>query len=157
MKVSELKKILEPMIKKSVREAILEDGILSQIIKESIVGAISANSLLNEQKKEPSSNYNIGLGNTNISELKKEKGIANTFADEESVERYNKQLKARRKLLDSIGRDKMGGVDIFEGTTPIPSVGPQHSPLHGQEASDKGVDITQLPGMKNWSKLVNGN
>ena len=78
MKVSELKRIIEPMIKDCIREVLLEEGMLSRIIKETAEG-LSGVQILKEEKK---------------SKVSKQKRI------EES---HKKNLEARKKLLDSIG------------------------------------------------------
>ena len=38
MKVSELKRIIQPMIKDCIREVLLEEGMLSRIVKETAEG-----------------------------------------------------------------------------------------------------------------------
>ena len=53
-----------------------------------------------------------------------------------------------------IGKENYGGVDLFEGTTPIREASSPHSPLSDQDPSDSGVDITNIPGMGNWNKLL---
>ena len=129
MKVSELKRIIQPMIKECIREVLLEEGMLSRIVKETAEG-LQGVQVLKEQKK---------------SEVLEKKMLE---------ERHEKNMEARRKLLDSIGSQKFGGVDVFENTTPMPAESSGKSPLSGQDPNDAGVDISVLPGMKNWGKLV---
>ena len=64
-------------------------------------------------------------------------------------------------MLDAIGKDSYGGVDIFEGTTPLKSGGsPDTSPapssaLGGVDPHDAGVDISNLfAGVDVWKKLI---
>tara|TARA_R110002110_G_scaffold24247_5_gene91163 strand:+ start:486 stop:875 length:390 start_codon:yes stop_codon:yes gene_type:complete len=129
MKVSELKRIIQPMIKECIREVLLEEGMLSRIVKETAEG-LSGVQILKEQKQ---------------SEEQKKQRI------EES---HKKNIEARKKLLDSIGTQKFGGVDVFENTSPMPAESSGNSPLSGQDPNDAGVDISALPGMKNWGKLL---
>ena len=123
MNKNELKKILKPLIKECIKEVIFEeDGALSHIIKEVAVGM---------------------SGKQQITETK-------YTAPKPTPKRSNKQLKHQKKrLLDAIGKDAYGGIDIFEGTTPVPA---QNSggqgPLSGIDGSDPGVDISNLFGNK---------
>ena len=64
-------------------------------------------------------------------------------------------------MLDAIGRDAYGGIDIFEDTKPLretaKSTGPQ-DPLRsdGREPEDPGVDISGIValGGKNWKAFM---
>ena len=51
MKVSELKRIIQPMIKDCIREVLLEEGMLSKIVQETAVGLTNAK-VIKEQKQE---------------------------------------------------------------------------------------------------------
>ena len=122
MNKNELKKILKPLIKECIKEVIFEeDGALSHIIKEVAVGM---------------------SGKQQITEVKQ--------ITSAPPKRNDQQLKQRKKqLLDAIGRDAYGGINVFEGTTPAPA---QNSggqgPLSGVDGSDPGVDISNLFGNK---------
>tara|TARA_R110001583_G_scaffold20853_1_gene79492 strand:+ start:132 stop:584 length:453 start_codon:yes stop_codon:yes gene_type:complete len=149
MKKSDFKKQIKPIVKEVIHEVILESGIISKIVQEAMVGVKSAEIVLGGNRNRGETTR---IGNTKPSELREER--KSLSPDEESVKRYNKQLEARRKLLDSIGRDKVKGVDIFEGTTPIADNGPNmYGPLKDVEANDSGVDLSSLPGVKKWRKL----
>jgi len=81
--------------------------------------------------------------------------------DKRSFERKKTRLnESKKKLLDAIGRDSYGGIDIFEGTTPAASEpsGPaaMASPLSDQDPSDPGVDISGIValGGSAWSQLI---
>jgi len=121
MNKNELKKILKPLIKECIKEVIFEeDGALSHIIKEVAVG-LSGKQQLTETKVRPP-----------------------------KPKKNNQQLKQRKKqLLDAIGKDAYGGVNIFEGTTPAPaSSSNQQGPLADVAPNDPGVDISGLFGDK---------
>jgi hypothetical protein len=65
----------------------------------------------------------------------------------------------RRQLLDAIGNDAYGGVDLFEGTKPAApemSATQAASPLANKDPSDAGVDISGIValGGKNWKALI---
>ena len=42
MKINELRKLIKPLVKESVKEILLEEGILSRMIQETIIGVKSA-------------------------------------------------------------------------------------------------------------------
>ena len=74
------------------------------------------------------------------------------------LEKEKKLGNTRKKLLESINKDAYGGVDVFEGTTPMQeakSSGPGGA-LAGTDTNDAGVDISGILniGGDKWSKLV---
>ena len=124
MNKNELKKVLKPLIKECIKEVLFEeDGALSHIIKEVAVGLVGKQQI-NETKVTPP----------------------------RPRKKNNQQLKQRKKqLLDAIGRDAYGGVNVFEGTTPAPAVtneGQAKGPLSDVAPNDPGVDISGLFGAK---------
>ena len=124
MNKSELKKVLKPLIKECIKEVLFEeDGALSHVIKEVAVGLV--------EKQQ--------INETNVRPPRPRK-------------RNDQQLKQRKKkLLDAIGKDAYGGVNVFEGTTPAPAVtneGQARGPLADVAPSDPGVDISGLFGAK---------
>ena len=140
MKRAELKKIIKPLVKECVQETILNDGLLSNIVSEVMQG----------------------MGNQFLVENKEQ--IVPTMSNENSVQMEQlkeRQNETRKRLLDEIGKDAYNGVDLFEGTTPIredaraPEIS-QASPMHGQDPSDPGVDISGIMalGGKNWKALA---
>jgi hypothetical protein len=134
MKRSELKKLIKPMVKDCIREVLLEEGLLSGIVSEVAKGLNTAPLIREEVVHE---------------------------APRPRVEKKRNHLAAERKmLLDAIGRDAYGGVDIFEGVEPAP---PQQSPqtmaanpLANENPNDPGVDISGIfdMGGKNWKALM---
>ena len=123
MNKNELKKILKPLIKECIKEVIFEeDGALSHIIKEVTVG-LAGKQQINETKVRPP-----------------------------RPRKNDQQLKQRKKkLLDAIGKDAYGGVNVFEGTTPAPAAtneGQARGPLSDVSPNDPGVDISGLFGEK---------
>jgi len=124
MNKNELKKVLKPLIKECIKEVLFEEeGALSHIIKEVAVG------------------------------LSGKQQITETRAASPQRSKVNDhKLKQRKKqLLDAIGKDAYGGVNVFEGVTPAPSPSNSNSgrgPLSDVSPNDPGVDISSLFGDK---------
>ena len=120
MNKNELKKILKPLIKECVKEVLFDEtGALSHIIKE-VASGLSTKQAISETKQAPpvSANRSKNLNNT------------------------------KKQLLDAIGKDAYGGINIFEGTTPAPATGNGHGPLSSVSSDDPGVDISNIFGAK---------
>ena len=143
MKRSELKKLIKPIVRECVQETILNDGLLSNIVSE----------------------VAQGMGNQFLVENKEE--VVPTMSNENSVrmealraQRKGQLVESKKKLLDAIGKDAYGGIDIFEGTTPAPAQkNPEHAaanPLGDVETGDPGVDISGIVSLdgKNWKALI---
>ena len=99
-----LKEILRPLIKECIREAIFEEGVLSELVAEVATGLGSTTIV--EQKAQPQRQASPSRERAKINETKK-------------------------KMRDAIGKGAYGGIDIFEGTEPLRSAGsaqPAHSP-----------------------------
>ena len=137
MKKSDFKEL----IKESVKEVLVEEGVLKSVISEVVkaVGDIQA-----VQTPQPTQQ---------------------TFteqASKEAAEKQRQKLKeSKKKMLDAIGNSSFGGVDLFEGTTPLKKGGTSGAPsapasaLEGVEPGDAGVDISSLLGGANvWKQLI---
>jgi adenine deaminase len=135
MKVQEFKKILKPLIEKTVKEVLLQEGVLSKVITEVVRGM---NTPMTEVAKAPPSR-----------KLEDEK------ARIRAEEKYEKQKQERIKRLNETMSFKEK-VDIFEGTTPIASEGSEHSPLAGIAPGNKGVDISGIEALvgRKWKNLI---
>jgi len=138
--VNKLKKVLKPIIMECIREAIFEEGVLSTLVAEVAVGIKKAPLL--ETKQQP------------------QRSVAPTN-DKLKSERVAKLRETKKKMLDAIGNDSYGGVDLFENTEPLSSggnpgaaVSPQ-GPLSGIDPNDKGVDIGGLMSVfgNKWNAL----
>ena len=138
MKRSELK----AMIKECVKEALFEEGVLSEIIAEVAFGLTKAQNIMLEQQAP-----------------QKPSPQAQQKLNEEREEKHrNKLLETKKKMLDAIGGDRMA--NVFEGTQPLSSGGSTGSPaaqgpLAGKDPKDSGVDISglfSLAGQK-WNAL----
>ena len=137
MKKSELKSLLKPMIKECIKEVIFEEGILSNIVSE-VVSGMGRPTLVESTPPQPTRNEDREI-------RLQEQRVA--------VERQ------KNDLLAAINKDAYGGIDIFEGTTPLSSggstnKGPQaQGPLSDIDPNDPGVDISGIIGMagSNWA------
>tara|TARA_R110002060_G_scaffold9061_5_gene13557 strand:- start:25 stop:432 length:408 start_codon:yes stop_codon:yes gene_type:complete len=125
---------LKGLIKECIKEVIFEEGFLSGIISEVVVGMNKAP--LVEQKVETKSKKRPPL-------------------KKETSKRLNE---TRERLLSAMGEDAYGGVNLFEGTTPLTtgqaSGGPSTGPLGNVDPGDAGVDISAIPGSSAWKQLI---
>ena len=125
MKKSELKNI----IKECVKEVIFEEGVLSGIITE-VAQGLQGSSLVQESRQP-----------------------------QQNSKPSPQAREAKKKVLSAIGnngyddiKSKFSNPQLFEGTQPIPES--SKGPLGGMAPGDAGVDITNIPGMGNWSAVV---
>ena len=142
MKKSEFKKIIKPIVSECIKESLMEDGLISGIISE-VVRGMSATQV-------PAAPLQEAVDPT-VERMKR-----NAF-DKEQTTKLREQ---KNKLMSAIGNGSYIGVNLFEGTTPAPaqaSPTQQASPLSGQEASDPGIDISNLIGAvgNHWGAHMN--
>jgi len=144
MKRSDLKKLLKPIVQECIRESLLEDGVLSKVISEVVMGLNSNNNLVREEKK-------VRPKPQKVAQKRESEALKNMKAQ-------------RQQMLDAIGGDTYNGVNLFEGTDPLSSAGQPgepsapSSPLAGVDAKDPGVDISSLAGVFSdaWKAIGNG-
>jgi len=143
MNRKDFKRILKPLIKECIKEVIFEEGVLSTVITEVMKGTQT----INRARPTPQIEQKQETGRQEQRELLEE--------------RRKTKLEQKRKLLDAAG---FGGVDIFEGTTPLNEGGspskaqsPQ-SLFPGLAADDAGVDISKIMslGSRSWKSLAKG-
>jgi hypothetical protein len=135
MKKSEFKE----MIKESVKEVLVEEGVLKNVIAEVVKAVGQPQQAIVSQQ---------------------------TFSEQVSLEATENQkqklIETRKKMLDAIGKDSFKGVDVFEGTTPMKKGGSPSAPagtpssaLEGVDPHDAGVDISSLMGSAEaWKQLL---
>ena len=134
MKKSDLKKVLKPIIAECVRESLYEEGLLKNIVSQVVEG------------------YSAGAA-----PIVEAQTVTNAPSEKEINE--SKKVKAKlnetkQKMLKAIGQSSYGGVNVFEGTTPMRSAEPQAGNImEGVDPSDKGVDISSIVS-GNWGKLI---
>ena len=128
MKSSEFKKILKPLIEQTVREVLLQEGVLSRVVSEVAKGLNPV--LVSESKKSDLSAYD----------------------KQELEESYMRQKQERIKKLNESTSFKN---PVFENVSPIPDSGGRGQ-LSGVSSSDSGVDISAIQSLANgkWKKLA---
>lgn len=115
MKKSDFKKLVKPIVKECIQETLLEGGLLSQLIKEIAKGAVNAQLLAERRMPQPRMQETIQEAATE--EFEQENWLA---------PRKRKPVDTghvKKKLMNAIGADAYGGVNIFEGTEPLRSGG----------------------------------
>ena len=146
MNKKELKQLIKPLVKECINEVLLQEGVLSSIISEVMIGTQGA--VLQEQATPAP-----------------QKPTRQIETDEQAMQRIQERQKQassrKRKLLDAIGKDSYGGVDLFEGTQPISAPGNPDSgtqaqgALSGYAPDDAGVNIDGLLNIAGgaWKKI----
>lgn len=138
MTQTELKKMLRPLVKQLVKEAMQEEltSVISEIVKQT--GRV----VETKQAQEP---------------------VVNEDYRQQRIAEKQKALEERKKMLEEVSKKAYGGINIFEGTTPITSVGnPEQNineakagnPLADADPNDPGVDIGGLLRITGgWKKI----
>jgi hypothetical protein len=151
MTKQQLSEILQPLIKKlvkeSVQEILLKEGFLSKIISEVVSGlGVSGGS------------GGSNLANTTRQQLKESQQLTEQQRDQRIQEKLEEQRLARKKMLDAIGLQAMDGsaATVFDGTAPLKTVGTERKgrlnessvplPTAGLDPDDPGVNIEKLLG-----------
>ena len=128
MKKAELQKLLKPMIKECIKEVIFEEGILSNIVSE----------------------VAQGLGRPTLVEAAQVTPMPSQDKRIHLREQHTALENHKKELLASINQDAYGGVNVFEGTTPLSSGGSvsqgpaTQGPLSDMDPGDPGVDISSI-------------
>lgn len=139
MKKSELKELIKPIVQEcveeSVRELVLESGLLSAVIREVLKGTAS---VLGEGKQieKSTKQQKIAVESEGLQAMRAEKAAM--------------LQEMKQKSLSM----KVGGVDVFKGTTTTISESAQNKqgdPLSGVSPNDPGVDISRLFGRKKFT------
>ena len=136
MKKSELKRILKPLVKECIKDVLLEEGLLSNVVSEVAKGL--ASNMIVENKAAPS-----------------------VAPDKEHVklleEKQDLLKQQRRKMLNATGF----ATDIFEGTEPITKAGKSDShseagALSGIDPNDAGIDLSGIMSVagRSWRDMI---
>jgi len=134
MNKKDLKETLKPLIKECIKEALYEEGLLKNIVSQVVEGYSSAGTKIVESVPQ---------------------NPAPIAAKTNSDNNVKKQLEeTKKKMLKAIGGDAYGGVNVFEGTTPMAREStPGNNPMSGVSPNDSGVDISSIVN-GNWGKLI---
>ena len=140
MKKEELKNVLKPIIQECIKELIFEKGFLSSIINE--VQGVSAPFI--SETRQPTKSYQQN---------------EQEFIRKKSVEAHNKLFEHKKKLMEAVGKNSYGGVNIFEGVTPI-----DEAPAENKKAPSAievldpgntgGINLNNIPGMGKWGSIL---
>ncbi len=116
------------MIKEMVKEVMLEEGVLSNIVSEVASGLNRSESIMTEARA-------------------KSRPVVDP-----NLERYKQELK-REAMVEQL---KNSQPKVFENTTPAPGEPRPGQALSGTDPNDPGVDIGSLVGKSgaNWGKLI---
>jgi len=143
MKKNDLKEIIKPIVKECIQEVLLTEGLLSSVISE-VVAGLNADVIRESREDSVSESEQINIDHTARMRLQE----------------------TRKRMLDAVGKEGYGGVNVFEGTTPLKSAGTPGAssspadPLAHVDPQDPGVDISSVFGGKmtnNWGKIVKGS
>jgi hypothetical protein len=122
MKKTELKRLLKPLVKECIHEALIEEGLLSNVVSE----------------------VAKGLRQNVIVESKARTRQERAPSQRKSTESTQKINEYRQSLMDSIGNEAYNGVNLFEGTDAMSdSQAAQGQPDLGNP-KDAGVDIDSI-------------
>jgi hypothetical protein len=140
LKKEELKSVLKPVIEECVREMIAEKGFLSSIISE-VYASTGNRTVVQETKQE----Y---------------KQKESEFIKQKSSQANQALTEHKKKLMDVIGKNAYGGVNVFENVQPIDAPKENKSAPSALEVLDPantgGVNIDKIPGMGKWASVLKG-
>jgi len=132
---NELKKVLKPLIRECIKEAIFEEGTLSGIITEVVQG------LSNIQTSTPKP-------------IMEKRTIHSNQPSAVVLDARKSLEETKRSLQNSTGLK-----GVFEGTTPMrsggSSQGAKHGALRDKEPDDAGIDISGIMNVAGaaWQQL----
>ena len=124
MKTNDLKQLIKPIVKECIHEALIEEGLLSNVVSEVVKGMQVAPLVENKS--------------TSVAQEK--------AAAVKSEEARRKIAEHRQKMIETIGADAYNGVNLFEGTEPLPAQEPAQGRADLGDPRDAGVDISSLMG-----------
>lgn len=136
----ELKKMLKPVVKQLVKETMQEElaSVITEIMKQT--GRVVETKQVQQQPQVVEEDYK-----------------------QQRLAEKQKAFEERKKMLEEVSKKAYGGINIFEGTTPIASAGnPEQKvnearaadPLGDTDPSDPGIDIGGLLRMTGgWKKI----
>ena len=137
MKKNDLKRMLKPLIKECVQEMILEEGLLKNIVSE-VASGMQGN-LVTEAKQ-----------------TRTREPMIEADMQERSDKARRKLNEHRKRLMDSIGKDAYGGVNVFEGLEPMKAqTETQAGSVDLGDPNDSGVNLDSLLGnaTKIWKAM----
>lgn len=128
MKKSDLKQLIKPLVKECIHEVLIEEGLLSNVVAE-VAKGLQGNLVVETKQKSTETLFNEDL-------RMKHK------TDDSRV----KMSQHRKKLMEAVGKDAYGGIDLFEGTQPMQQAEPQAGDADLGDPNDQGVDLSSILG-----------
>lgn len=128
MKKSDLKHLIKPLVKECIHEVLLEEGLLSNVVAE-VAKGLQGNLVV--EARQPQAN------------VQPREDVQMNHQAQKSREDLKEH---RRKLMDAVGSDAYGGVNLFEGTEPLHSNEPKQGQADLGSPKDAGVDISSIFG-----------
>ena len=129
MKKSDLKQLIKPMVKECIHEVLLEEGLLSNVVAE-VAKGLQGNLVVEARRPAQPRSQPREEMQRNRQAQKSREGLK----------------EHRRKLMDAVGKDSYGGIDLFEGTEPMHAQEPQQGHADLGRPGDAGVDISSIFG-----------
>tara|TARA_Y100000296_G_C4958018_1_gene149551 strand:- start:91 stop:507 length:417 start_codon:yes stop_codon:yes gene_type:complete len=128
MKKSDLKQLIKPLVKECIHEVLLEEGLLSNVVSE-VAKGLQGNLVVEARPPQ-----------ANVQPREDAQMHRQAQKSREDLKEH------RRKLMDAIGNDAYGGVNLFEGTEPLHSNEPKQGQADLGNPKDAGVDISSIFG-----------
>jgi hypothetical protein len=137
MNKKQLKEIMRPLVKELMMEALIQEGLLSNIVSE-----------VNKGLRESDDR----LIRAHASETMPERDNTETVSEPARLPRKkskrNDLQEQRQRMLKEMSESAYGGVDIFEGVDPIPQQGTgqqsKFGALRDRDPNDSGIDLSQF-------------
>jgi hypothetical protein len=158
------------LIKESIKEVLVEEGLLEEAIRSAMkenthYDPKQAMDLMKSIQEMQERSFNAREEDEKV-ESQESKKLYEENRD--MADRHLKKMQGlREQMLNSIGKSSysslynLEGVDLFEGTTPLSSGGAAgaaptaQSPLSGVEPGDAGVSLDSFLGNKDlWKQLI---
>ena len=128
MKKSDLKQLIKPLVKECIHEVLLEEGLLSNVVSE-VAKGLQGNLVVEARPPQ-----------ANVQPREDAQMHRQAQKSREDLKEH------RRKLMDAVGSDAYGGVNLFEGTEPLHSNEPKQGQADLGSPKDAGVDISSIFG-----------
>ena len=129
---AQLREVMKPMVKQIVQEMMISQ--LSTIIAE-VVKGLDRTVIVEQRHAAPQTIKPIPAPQGREFEESRPDAL---------TERLSKMKAEQKAMLDRIGKTAIGGVNIFEGTTPALEEPTAGDPMAGQDPNDPGVSISGL-------------
>ena len=151
MNKSELKQLIKPIVEEcvqqSVKQLLLDSGLLASVINEVVKGTLP---LLVERTNVPIRTEKQQSISTQVQNPRNNELLEQMKRDREEL---RNEIKQQSAAVSNNLSFKVGGVDVFKGTKPAPPPVQESvaDPLGGVSPNDPGVDISRLFGGKKFN------